>query len=173
MKHLASLQPPAWLPPVETPSDRSLSERHSWKPPWCFTLISCQVSNSVRECHSDYSSFCIYTKQRGRLVSPSVAAGARAWPCSSATSRRGGSQVAHVISGAISCRWDPFPQSALTYEATTLSHPVSHVLRFHTCWWRRRKKRKVGANHSWEINERRWGVMRDSLIIPAHTIVYV
>lgn len=43
-----------------------------------------------------------------------------------------GSQVAHVISGAISCRWDPFPQSALTYEATTLSHPVSHNLWLHT-----------------------------------------
>lgn len=88
--------------------------------------------------------------------------------CQSLTSRRRHrqtrpSQVAHVISGAISCRWDPFPQSALTYEATTLSHPASHMLPFHTWWWqrtrrwrrRRTRRRRVGANHSWEINERR------------------
>lgn len=89
MKHLASLQPSAWLPPVETPSDRSLSERRSWRPPWCFTLISCQVSHSVGECHSDSGSFWVYTKQRGRLESTAVAASARAWPRSGATPRRG------------------------------------------------------------------------------------
>lgn len=89
VKHLASLQPSAWLPPVETPSDRSLSERRSWRPPWCFTLISCQVSHSVGECHSDSGSFWVYTKQRGRLESTAVAASARAWPRSGATPRRG------------------------------------------------------------------------------------
>lgn len=73
--------------------------------------------------------------------------------CQSLTSQRRHpqtrrSQVALVISGAISCRWDPFPQSALTYEATTLSHPVSHMPRFHTWWWQRRRRRRVGANHS-------------------------
>lgn len=92
----------------------------------------------------------------------------RSWPCDAIVMR--GSWIFHLSLGAwlaASGLWmgwcnPPSLQSAITYEMTTVSHPVSHLPWSHTSQQR---------NHSREINERRWGVMGDSLIAPVHAIL--
>lgn len=92
----------------------------------------------------------------------------RSWPCDAFVMR--GSWIFHLSLAAwlaangLCLAWfnPPSLQSAITYETTTVSHPVSHLPRFHT---------SQQPNHSCEINGRCWGVVGDSLITPAHIVL--
>lgn len=81
--------------------------------------------------------------------------GARSWPWCGAVMRS--RRIFHLSSLAAWLAanelcpppFNPFGLwSPITYEMTTVSHPVSHLPRFHT---------SLQPNHSCEINERRWG----------------
>lgn len=93
---------------------------------------------------------------------------ARSWPCDAIVMRGSGifhlSLAAWLAANGLCLTWfnPPSLQSAITYEMTTVSHPVSHLPWFHT---------SQQPNHSCEINERRWGVVGDSLITPAHSVM--
>lgn len=93
----------------------------------------------------------------------------RSWPCDAIVMRVSRifhlSLAAWLAANGLCPAWfnPPSLQSAITYEMTTVSHPVSHLPWFHT---------SQQPNHSCEINERRWGVVGDSLITPAHTVLY-
>lgn len=76
----------------------------------------------------------------------------RSWPCEAIVMR--GSRIFHLslaawlaANGLCLAWFNPLGlRSAITYEMTTVSHPVSHLPWFHT---------SQRPNHSWEINERR------------------
>lgn len=172
------------------PLDHFSSERRSWRPPWYFALISRQVSYS-----EGFTQACIqppllvYTKQhqtpKEQLLRERDDTGvacvcmmffwggvfaicARSWPCDAIVMRGSGifhlSLAAWLAANGLCLTWfnPPSLQSAITYEMTTVSHPVSHLPWFHT---------SQQPNHSCEINERRWGVVGDSLITPAHAVM--
>ena len=79
-----------------------------------------------------------------------------------------GKNISLIIISMISCQWavgcfNPLNlQSAITYEMTTVSHPFSHLLQFHT---------SHRPNYSCEINERRGGVVGAPLITPTDNSV--
>lgn len=88
-------------------------------------------------------------------TTPGLAVGARSWPWRGVVMR--GRRIFHLSSlaawlaanGLCPPRFNPLGlRSPITYEMTTVSHPVSHLPRFHT---------SLQPNHSCEINERRWG----------------
>lgn len=163
------------------PLDHFSSEHHSWRLPWCFALISHQVSYSegFTQARVRPSALSLYQTTRNDWRSSSsprqqwrhlfvFAICVRSWPCDAIVMR--GSRIFHLSLAAwlaangLCLAWfnPPSLQSAITYEMTTVSHPVSHLLWFHS---------SQQPNHSWEINERRWGVVGDSLITPTHTIL--
>lgn len=165
----------------ENPGDQSASEHRSWRLPWCFALISHQVSYSegfTQACilpllwvlyknnRSDWRGHSSDRQQRQFLFVFAIRA--RSWPCDGIVMRGGWvfhlSLVAWLAANGPWMGWHnpPSLQSAITYETTTVSHPVSHLPWSHT---------SQQPNHSWEINERRWGVMGDSLITPVHAIL--
>ena len=79
-----------------------------------------------------------------------------------------GNHISLIIISMISCQWavvcfNPLNlQSVITYEMTTVSHPVSHLLQFHT---------SQQPNYSCEINERHRGVVGEPLITPTDNSV--
>lgn len=159
------------------PLDHFSSEHHSWRLPWCFALISHQVSYSEASLQLAPSLCFGFIRSNLRRSSSEtrrwqcfcgVAICVRSWPCDAIVKRRSRifhlSLAAWLAANGLCLAWfnPPRLQSAITYEMTTVSHPVSHLPWFHT---------SQQPNHSCEINERRWGVVGDSLITPAHTVL--
>lgn len=165
------------------PLDHSSSEHRSRRLPRCLALISRQVSIFRRLRSGSYPAAAsgLHKQQPRRPTERASAAAPRrdnsgtACLCSwsvrdldlaDAIVMRGSgifhlSLAAWLAANGLCLPWfnPPSLQSAITYEMTTVSHPVSHLPQFHT---------SQQPNHSWEINERRWGVVGDSLITPAH-----